>query len=592
VVPLIGGIWWVGYLLPEALSPSHCYLIERGDQSVLVDPACPKGIDHLLKKIEQVTSVDNIRYLLVHNALPGNVLALSALLERIKRPDAVLVTHSHTEVTLRSLGMEIPAWCPDRHDWSLDLGGRTLRFTQTPYAPDPGAICTLDTATATLFCSGLFGAINPEPQLIASDISSFESLIPFHELRLSNRDILRYALHKLGVFTIRTIAPHMGPVIPEHLIAPLFERLGVLECGLQLEASDDPRAVVHVNRLLRDITDDLLVFDEFGTMADRLLDRLHPFLPAVDVEFCIKSRGGRAMRLSRSSGYQAELVKLEEPCAGMVKAGTRPRWHKRYGPRNFHVRYYAEPQDAAPRPVRRAGDKKHYLWLPLFSPVDQNVLGVVRLELDRPVSVGEELNNALGSMSAPLAMAAEREVVSQRLRREHDRYYKLAIRDPLSGLYTRRYFLALATHMLRRHERDPRARFGLARFNIDSFRLINETHSPPVGDRVLQGVAEVMRASTRACDVAVRYGGDEFVVFLHADSLDECMAYTERVLAGVKRLEIRGGERRVAVTLSAGVALLARKETLESLLKRSERALRRSKARGGNQSHALERSMP
>lgn len=75
----------------------------------------------------------------------------------MSRDDAVVITHWRTEALLKHYGLSLPFWLLDRNGWQLDLGGRRLRFIFTPYAHFPGAFCTYDEQTGTLFSSDLFG---------------------------------------------------------------------------------------------------------------------------------------------------------------------------------------------------------------------------------------------------------------------------------------------------------------------------------------------------------------------------------------------------------------------------------------------------
>lgn len=92
-----------------------------------------------------------------------------------------------------------------------------------------------------------------------------------------------------------------------------------------------------------------------------------------------------------------------------------------------------------------------------------------------------------------------------------ERSKRIAIQDPLTGLYNRRYLLdSLIEHidMTNRYS-DP---FSLIMFDLDCFKNVNDQYGHLVGDRTLKAVAKVLRKECRTMDVSARYGGEEFMI--------------------------------------------------------------------------------
>ena len=108
----------------------------------------------------------------------------------------------------------------------------------------------------------------------------------------------------------------------------------------------------------------------------------------------------------------------------------------------------------------------------------------------------------------------------------------LAIRDPLTGLYNRRYFREVYASEVQRARRTGQP-FSVAMLDLDGFKRFNDTNGHTAGDGVLESFAEVLRTSLRSVDVLARYGGDEFVVLMpatpHANA-EIAMARLERIL--------------------------------------------------------------
>ncbi len=153
---------------------------------------------------------------------------------------------------------------------------------------------------------------------------------------------------------------------------------------------------------------------------------------------------------------------------------------------------------------------------------------------------------------------------------------KKATTDGLTGLSNRKAFLErLEVDLARLDGRHP---CGVVMLDIDHFKGINDTYGHPFGDEVLRGVASVIGKGVRRGDTAGRYGGEEFVLYLH-------MADTEQAREGAERFrrrirQIRFG-REIAVTASFGVACAPyHGKGVEELLKHADEALYLSKERG------------
>ena len=88
-----------------------------------------------------------------------------------------------------------------------------------------------------------------------------------------------------------------------------------------------------------------------------------------------------------------------------------------------------------------------------------------------------------------------------------------ATRDPLTGVYNRRYFIETIERELERSRRYERP-IGFLMIDVDRFKKINDTHGHQTGDRVLQEMADFLRKHVRAAEMVVRYGGDEFLIVM------------------------------------------------------------------------------
>jgi diguanylate cyclase (GGDEF)-like protein len=156
-----------------------------------------------------------------------------------------------------------------------------------------------------------------------------------------------------------------------------------------------------------------------------------------------------------------------------------------------------------------------------------------------------------------------------------------AVRDPLTGLYNRRYmqeFLDRETHRARRKNR-PLAVLAL---DLDHFKSFNDNYGHAAGDYVLSLVGDVLLHSVRADDVACRYGGEEFIMILPECNLQQAMKRAEQIRIRLQQrpMEYQGVSQKT-VTVSIGVAALDETtDRIERLLRCADEALYEAKRTG------------
>ena len=160
--------------------------------------------------------------------------------------------------------------------------------------------------------------------------------------------------------------------------------------------------------------------------------------------------------------------------------------------------------------------------------------------------------------------------------------YEDAIRDPLTGLYTRLYMKDAVAALLWSHDRHEIPELSMAIFDIDHFKAVNDTHGHKNGDRVLKEVAGAVLAHVQEQDIPIRFGGEEFVVFIPA-SHDTARCLAESVRLDVEALRVELGGPVIQVTISAGIATHRKGETLDDFMHRADQFLYRAKNNGRNQ---------
>ncbi|XOB99640.1 GGDEF domain-containing protein [Deinococcota bacterium DY0809b] len=123
--------------------------------------------------------------------------------------------------------------------------------------------------------------------------------------------------------------------------------------------------------------------------------------------------------------------------------------------------------------------------------------------------------------------------------------------DPLTGLFNRRGFEVKLPYALERARRGQRA-ITLAMLDLDRFKRVNDRYGHAAGDVLLQAVAELLERNLREDDLAVRWGGEEFLVLLTDSDLQQAVQIFERIRARIAELRLTDIHERV--TASVGLA--------------------------------------
>ncbi len=171
-----------------------------------------------------------------------------------------------------------------------------------------------------------------------------------------------------------------------------------------------------------------------------------------------------------------------------------------------------------------------------------------------------------------------------------------SIRDPLTGLFNRRYFLEL---MDRRHVDDPGQRHndnlpaGLILLDVDGFKQINDSLGHSVGDFALVEVAHRLRRAVRDSDTVVRWGGEEFLIYSPHSSAEHMRILAQRVLDSVGSATMSLGGQHVQVTVSAGFlnlpfdGLTEQSFSWERAVRVADLAMYHAKFQGRNRAYGL-----
>lgn len=206
-----------------------------------------------------------------------------------------------------------------------------------------------------------------------------------------------------------------------------------------------------------------------------------------------------------------------------------------------------------------------YSCLPLLAQGE--VIGAIHIEgtLDAET---ERMTNAVGDQ---LGLTLGNIRLRERLRNQ-------SIRDPLTGLFNRRYFEETLQRELSRAARNKQP-LGVMMLDVDHFKTFNDEHGHQVGDEILRQLAELLQAEFRASDFACRYGGEEFVVVLLDADVEATTKRAEMLRVKVKALSSPTKN----VSASIGVAAFpVDGADGASLVRAADQAMYRAKAGGRN----------
>ena len=160
---------------------------------------------------------------------------------------------------------------------------------------------------------------------------------------------------------------------------------------------------------------------------------------------------------------------------------------------------------------------------------------------------------------------------------------ELAIHDPLTGLYNRRFMeQSLENELIRaRREGSP---VSVVMCDLDHFKSVNDLHGHQAGDKVLRTFSSMAKRKCRGSDIASRYGGEEFLLVFPGMPAELAATRAESVRSATAAARITAGSRTVHVTASFGVAEYpTHGETWEEIVAAADEAQYRAKAAGRNQ---------
>jgi diguanylate cyclase (GGDEF)-like protein len=182
---------------------------------------------------------------------------------------------------------------------------------------------------------------------------------------------------------------------------------------------------------------------------------------------------------------------------------------------------------------------------------------------------------------ADLDISLKRALEHRRLIEENERLFaevqRLAVTDPLTGLFNRRKLDEFLTAEIERAMRYDRP-LSLIMLDLDDLKRINDTYGHPQGDEALRLVADAIRSQIRSVDLGTRFGGDEFVILLPEAGLEAARMVGKRICEKITSITFQDEQ----LSVSAGVAEWMREYTSSKhFLQAVDQAMYQAKRAGG-----------
>ena len=216
-----------------------------------------------------------------------------------------------------------------------------------------------------------------------------------------------------------------------------------------------------------------------------------------------------------------------------------------------------------------------YLCVPMLA--QGKALGILYLQQTSPAK--EEHLEAVGQLASTVAEGMALALANIKLQ---ETLRGQAIRDPLTGLFNRRYMIETFERELAQAQRDG-VPLGVIMIDLDQFKKFNDTFGHDMGDKILTIFGDFIKTIVRKDDVACRWGGEEFFLILPGASLNAARERAEAIRSGAKQLQVPNGQLHRPLTISSGIAIYPEHGlTKDELIIAADQAMYQAKKGGGD----------
>ena len=172
--------------------------------------------------------------------------------------------------------------------------------------------------------------------------------------------------------------------------------------------------------------------------------------------------------------------------------------------------------------------------------------------------------------------------INEKLKIEIERCEYLANRDYLTGIYNRRYVMERLGEELLRFRRNEKP-FTIGLFDLDDFKLFNDTYGHECGDFILISLTKLITENIRGTDCFARWGGEEFICMLTETDIYKAEILINKVKKMINDTKFIFNNIEMSITFTCGLSQISKDENIDKCLGRADKALYEGKNNGKNQ---------
>lgn len=238
--------------------------------------------------------------------------------------------------------------------------------------------------------------------------------------------------------------------------------------------------------------------------------------------------------------------------------------------------------------IRRVDGRRH-TGVIVMAPVDENLEQTFANNYYAGADDVITTNTSITILKSKIIAVINHKIAADELRTAVHKLAEMSVTDDLTGLANMRGFLNKFSKTIKGCSEQGRG-FAVLMLDLDRFKMINDTMNHLVGSFVIKSVARIIRQQDHLAegDYAARYGGDEYIVVIHGNDLEQLNKKAESIRACVQKAEFSYQKFVAKVTCSVGLCFVPPGSTMsgEDVIKLADAMLYRSKEKGRNQVHA------